>query len=116
MPEQQNEQWAIVELMGHGLTAGRIEMGALLRVDVPDGDTYRTEFYGMAAIYSVKIVSDEIARAYATRKPDIIAYDAPVVTREKYETDVEALQNENYSLMREMRELERRLPEPNNES
>lgn len=52
---EQNEMWATVELMGHAQTAGRIskpsEWGGLLRVDVPDGDSYRTEFYGMAAIY-----------------------------------------------------------------
>ena len=50
MEEKQNEMWAIVELMGHGVTAGIIrtsDLGGLLRVDVPiDGEGYRTEYYG----------------------------------------------------------------------
>lgn len=80
--------WAIVELMGHGLTAGKLHLsdfGGLLRVEVPTEETFRTEFYGASAIYSIKIVSEEIARAYARPREAVIAYDEPIVTREQYE-------------------------------
>ena len=40
MKQQKDDMWAIIELMGHGLTAGIIkksDLGGLLRVDVPIG-------------------------------------------------------------------------------
>ena len=73
MSEEPKEQWAIVELMGPCQTAGKIswpgDCGGLLRIDVPIDGTYRTEYYGMAAIYAVKLVSETIAKAYAVRQP-----------------------------------------------
>lgn len=111
------EMWATVELMGHGQTAGRIsrpsDWGGLLRVDVPDGDGYRTEFYGLAAIYAVKFTSEEIARAYAQRVVEISPYDTPIVTREQHESTVGRLQREVYKLESQNRELERRLTSVN---
>lgn len=113
--QAQEEMWAIVELMGHGQTAGRIEKptewGGLMRVDVPaeDDSSYRTEFYSMSAIYSVKFVSEEIARAYAPKKRDITAYDTPIVTREQHEATVRELRSERNDLQRQIHELERRL-------
>ena len=64
------EHWGIVELMGHQRTAGRLSEetigGAnLLRVDVPDGDTFRTAYYGASAIYAVHITDERIARSAA---------------------------------------------------
>jgi len=107
---ENNEQWATVDLMGHAQTAGRIEMaGGLLRVDVPEGDVYRTEYYGMAAIYSIKIVSEEIARAYAHRQVDVMAYDAPIVTREQHREAMRQIEEKAYSLARKVEVLERRL-------
>ena len=109
------EQWATVELMGHAQTAGHIsrpsDWGGLLRVDVPLGKNgdYRTEFYGLAAIYSVKLVSREIATAYAQPSRDVVAYDSPIVTREQHEAVVERLQRQGYELAEKVRELERRL-------
>lgn len=108
------EMWAIVELMGHGQTAGRVEKptewGGLMRVDVPGEDgSFRTEFYGMPAIYSVKFVSEEIARAYAPRKRDITAYDSPIITREQHDSVVRRLEAEQRELNMQVRELERRL-------
>jgi len=90
MTEQSNtDQWAIVEIMGHIRTAGKIsrpgDWGGLLRVDVPLDGSYRTEYYGMAAIYSVKLVSKEIAMAYANEPSPVISYGAPIVTREQYQ-------------------------------
>lgn len=61
------EQFAIVEIMGHHRQAGRISevtmYGAqLLRVDVPAGDGWATEFYGGSAIYRLRICTEEVAR------------------------------------------------------
>lgn len=108
------EMWATVELMGHAQTAGRIsrpsDWGGLLRVDVPiENGAYRTEFYGLPAIYSIKLVSEEIARAYATPSRVAIAYDTPIVTREQYEADTRRMDIENSDLRRKINELERRL-------
>lgn len=107
---EQQEQWATVDLMGHAQTAGRIAMeNGLLRVDVPNGDTYRTEFYGMAAIYSIKIVSEQIARAYGHVSHDVVAYDTPIVTRDQHQAVVGRLENEAAGLRAQVRQLERRL-------
>lgn len=63
-------QWAIVELMGHGLTAGRISKDttfgtAMLRVDVPTKDTFVTAFLNPSGIYRVTLAEEKIARAVA---------------------------------------------------
>jgi len=62
------EAWGICELMGHQRIAGRISEqviggGNLLRVDVPDGDTFRTVFYGSSAIYALHVTDEAAARA-----------------------------------------------------
>lgn len=64
------EAWGIVELMGHQRAAGRLTEqtlgGAnLLRVDIPDGDTFRTVFYGASAIYALHVTDETIAKAAA---------------------------------------------------
>ena len=112
MEEQQQEMWAVVELMGHGRTAGRIrssDLGGLLRVDVPTEDDYRTEFYGAAAIYSVKIVSEEVARAYASPARAVLSYDEPIVPREQYEAALNMARSDNNALLHRIRILEGRL-------
>lgn len=65
------EHWGIVELMGHQRAAGRLteEMlgGAnMLRVDVPNGEGFRTAYYGSSAIYALHITDEKIARAAAS--------------------------------------------------
>ena len=110
--------WAIVELMGHGQTAGRVEKptewGGLIRVDVPDEDgSFRTEFYGISAIYSVKFVGEEIARAFAPKKREITAYDTPIVTREQHQAVVRELESEKYDLRQRVDELKRQLTHVN---
>lgn len=65
------EQWGIVELMGHQRTAGRLSEetigGAnMLRVDVPDGETFRTAYYGPSAIYALHVTDEKVARAAAS--------------------------------------------------
>lgn len=115
--QEQKEQWAIVELMGHVQTAGRIsrpsDWGGLLRVDVPAGEGYRSEFYGMAAIYAVKLVSREIARAYAVREPEAMEYNAPIVTRGQYDQMREQYGRQLSRAQDQIRELERRLTSVN---
>lgn len=118
-----DDMWATVELMGHAQTAGRIsrpaDFGGLLRVDVPIEDgQFRSEFYGMSAIYAIRIVSEEIARAYVRPVRGVISYDAPIVTREQHESAIRQMEQESYTLRQRVSELERRLtavkalPEP----
>jgi hypothetical protein len=61
--------WAIVEIMGRQVIAGRVTEAviggcAFIRVDVPevDGQPAFTRFYGNAAIYAMTPVSEEAAR------------------------------------------------------
>lgn len=108
----QAEMWAIVELMGHGRTAGMIrtsDLGDLLRVDVPVDDGYRTEYYGEAAIYSIKVVSEEIARAYARPEREISIYDEPIVPRHQYEDALRKSRGEIDGLRHQIHVLEDRL-------
>lgn len=56
--QEQFEGWAIVELMGHRQTAGKIATVTIasvemLRVDTPgpDGRTIATQYYGGSAVY-----------------------------------------------------------------
>lgn len=69
----ETEQWAIVELMGHKIVAGKVSksemMGKpLLRVDVPAvGNTPAfTQMYGEAAIYCITFVDEPTAMKTAT--------------------------------------------------
>lgn len=114
MSDEKNQvnMWAVVELMGHGRTAGVIktsDLGGLLRVDVPVEEGYRTEYYGESAIYSIKVVSEEIARAYALPDRDIMAYDEPIVPRAQYEEALRISNRKNNQLQRELQETQRRL-------
>jgi hypothetical protein len=73
MPDDQEQEfeWAIVEIMGYHRCAGRIfeveRFGAkLLRVDIPTDDGgWATEFFGGSAIYRLRRCSEEIARSTA---------------------------------------------------
>lgn len=62
------ESWAVLELMGHRKRPGfvrevEIAGGKMLRVDVHgENDTVITEFYGVASVYALRPVSEEIAR------------------------------------------------------
>lgn len=111
--EQAIEMWAKVELMGHAQTAGRIsrpsDWGGLLRVDVPEGDSYCTEFYGMAAVYSIKLCSEQIARAFATPLHEELSYNAPIITREQHEAKMRVAEMHNRQLQSRLQEMERRL-------
>jgi hypothetical protein len=79
-------------------------------VDVPlREDTYRTEYYGMQAIYSIRLVSEEIARAYARPVQASLAYDAPIVTREQHQRAMRVAEVEVQHLRRRVATLEGRL-------
>ena len=70
MQEQERfEGWAIVELMGHRQTAGKvatvtIASAEMLRVDVPGAgdDMIATQYYGGAAIYCLTPCDEATAR------------------------------------------------------
>jgi hypothetical protein len=64
------EAWGLVELMGHQRVAGQLSEqplggGNLLRVDIPNGDGFRTAYYGASAIYAVHITDEAAARKLA---------------------------------------------------
>ncbi len=63
-------QWAVIELMGHIRYGGQVskdnQLGtAMLRVDVPQGDTMITQLINPSSIYRLTMCSEEIARAAA---------------------------------------------------
>ena len=64
--------WAIVELMGHVKLAGRVTEeekfgGKLGRIDIPHCDGFMTRYFGAASVYSVTIVSEQVARDVCKR-------------------------------------------------
>jgi hypothetical protein len=73
------EGWALLELMGHRQRVGRVSEveaygGKLLRIDIPaateDGEPFTTEFYGATSVYSLRPLSEAIARDHAKRNAD----------------------------------------------
>ena len=78
------EGWAILELMGHRRLGGRVcqveQYGTvMIRVDVPDGEGWSTQFYGGGSIYCLTPTTEAIARAVAARnKPEPVhAWELP---------------------------------------
>jgi hypothetical protein len=121
MDQNKTETWAIIELMGHGQTAGIIktsDLGGLLRVDVPMDNGFRTEYYGEQAIYAVRIVSEEIARAYAIPEREICSYNVPIVPRAEFEEALSKARRMNEQQAHQIEVLQKRLtqvtslPEP----
>jgi hypothetical protein len=116
MDKPQAEMWAIVELMGHAQTAGIIrtsDLGGLLRVDVPVGEGFRTEYYGAQAIYAIRVVSEEIARAYALPEREICSYDVPIVPRAQFEEALQKARKMNEMQAHQIEVLQRRLTQVN---
>ena len=109
---ENNDSWAIVELMGHVALAGRItkpgDYGGLWQIDIPAAETFRTEFFGSQSVYRIRMVSEEIARAYAPRH-DVIEYNAPIITREEHLEAMEKARNEYHRLQYENEQLRHRL-------
>lgn len=114
---ENNDSFAVVELMGHVTLAGRVtkpgEYGGLWQIDVPDGDSYQTQFFGSQSVYRIRMVSEEIARAYVRPSHAVVEYDAPIVTREEHENSMSKAREEYYRLQRENDELRRRLTSVN---
>jgi hypothetical protein len=111
-----NDMWAVIELMGHDITAGIIrpgDLGGLLRVDVPIEDTFRTEYLGEGSIFRIRIVSEEIARAYAKPEKGIISYDQPIVPRSEYEKALQQSRNNIQKLENKIQVLTQRLTTAN---
>lgn len=113
MDEQKTpETWAIAELMGHLTLAGRVtkpgEYGGLWQIDVPEGDTFHTEFFGSQGVYRIRIVSEEIARAYS-KKNEVLEYSAPIVSREEHEAAMQTAQERIASLCQTVRNLQDQL-------
>lgn len=83
MSEAAFTAWAIVELFGRQVTAGRISEQTIggetfLRLDIPraEGGEY-TRLFGKGAIYAINICEEDTARAYATRtRPPLQPYTA----------------------------------------
>lgn len=86
------EVWAVVDLFGHTRVAGRISDHVIggetfIRIDVPaQGEQPEfTELYGKGAIYSIKFVSETIARGIATalKRQPISMYELPQEMRQR---------------------------------
>lgn len=110
---KQIDTWAVVELMGHVALAGRLtkpsdSMG-LWQLDVPEGENFRTEFFGSQSVYRIRIVSEEIARAYVKPAYPMQAYDAPILTRAEHESQIERMTDRLRDVQYENEELRRRL-------
>ena len=114
---ENNDSWAVVELMGHVTLAGRVtkpgEYGGLWQIDVPEGETFQTQFFGSQSVYRIRMVSEEIARAYVRPSHAIVEYNAPIVTREEHEDAMQKARTEYYRVQRENDELRRRLTSVN---
>jgi hypothetical protein len=80
--------WAILELMGHVRLAGRVteesHFGvALGRIDIPNGDTFTTQYFGGSSIYRLSPVSEQVARIVASQnQPEPVhRWELPLAAR-----------------------------------
>jgi hypothetical protein len=105
--------WAIAELMGHLTLAGRItkpgDNGGLWQIDIPDADSFHTEFFGSQSVYRIRIVSEKIARAYVSHH-EIIEYNAPILTREEHEAEMDRAREVIENLRHQVARLQNALP------
>ena len=84
-PEEKFEMWARVDLFGHNTRVGKLSVvnngvEVLYRLDIPTSDSeFVTKFYGKGAVYSIDPMSEEAARAIASRAgvAPIFVYDLP---------------------------------------
>jgi len=68
--------WVLLELMGHRQRIGRareeyVGSGKMIRIDIPtEDDGEVTEFYSTNAVYSLRPISEEVAKDHwAARDP-----------------------------------------------
>lgn len=78
------DSWAVVEMMGHRRTAGRlteVELfgGKMGRLDIPDGEGFTTMFFNASSVYCITPTTEELARGVAARnKPEPVhLYELP---------------------------------------
>jgi hypothetical protein len=90
MTQDKFECWAIIELFGHNKITGKVTEqtiggSSMVRVDVPDTEQVPafTRLLNVSAIYAINPVTEEVARAYASRSQvqPIASYDAREVIR-----------------------------------
>jgi len=107
------DTWAIAELMGHLTLAGRItkpgDNGGLWQIDIPDTDSFHTEFFGSQSVYRIRIVSEQIARAYVSHH-EMIEYNAPILTREEHESKMDLAREMISQLRKKVEKLQLALP------
>jgi len=107
------DTWAIAELMGHLTLAGRItkpgDNGGLWQIDIPDADSFHTEFFGSQSVYRIRIVSEQIARAYVSHH-EMIEYNAPILTREEHESKMDLAREVISQLRKKVEKLQLALP------
>lgn len=86
MTENPNfDQWAIVEIMGRQVIAGRVTEQTIggtsfIRVDVPEvnGNPAFTRFYGAGAIYAMTPCSEDVAKLALKRfQPEPVTVYVP---------------------------------------
>lgn len=70
MSDESADVWAVVELMGHQRTAGKLteveRFGSKMgRLDIPDGDKFVTTYFGGASVYRITVVTEAVARGVA---------------------------------------------------
>lgn len=94
-----DEVFAIVELMGHKVLAGKLtkaeEFGnPMLRIDVPATSTYPmfTKLVSPQAVYAITYVSQEVAQvtAEACRENPVSVYVPELVKLDYFKQQVEA--------------------------
>lgn len=107
--DEQNSQWAIIEIFGHKTIAGRVtkdvSLFPMLRIDVPATSAYPafTVEHGPAAIFSIVYVSEQVARltAESIKVNPIAVYNPELVTRKEFD----ALQDQYRDAILKLRAL-----------
>jgi hypothetical protein len=115
-----DNQWAIVELMGHKVVAGMVAKSEMLgkpmlRVDVPATSAFPefTQFYGETSIYCVTFVSEDVARLTAEQSKvnPVSVYVPDLISRSQYEKAIGVYQ-EKIKLLQDGRSLSSGESEP----
>lgn len=93
------EGWAVVEIIGCGVRAGRVTMddSQIIRIDVPvkDGDKMLCliEYYGRAAVHSMIPCTEEAANKMAAKYLDRLLRSGAEFSRVEIQGDGSLLQH-----------------------
>lgn len=93
MDQEQQESWAIVELLGHVTMAGRLSeeerFGSKMgRLDIPKPDGgFCTVYFGGSSVYRISPVSEDVARIKASQNQPrpVYAWEIPQAKAESSE-------------------------------